>query len=135
MTQILLVTPEKHMLNDLEPSLSEYKINSQWTDTAKKALALIAGQKFDTVITSELLPDMTGKNLVEAVITVNAMINCVVLSTLSKEDFHEAYEGLGVLMQFPVKPGKDDIKKLLDHLVRIRRISTPKTRQTGETNP
>ncbi|MFA5902488.1 MAG: response regulator [Desulfobacula sp.] len=123
MNQILLVSPEKNHFKDLEPSFSENKIETQWTDTAKKALTLLAGQKFDLVITHEQLPDMTGKKLVENVITLNAMMNCVVLSALSKEDFHETYEGLGVLMQFSLTPGKDEVKKLQDHLDLIRRIS------------
>jgi len=123
MTQILLVSPEKNRLNDLESSFSEYKITVQWTNTAEKALLLLAGQKFDLVITHEQLPDMTGRKLVENIIAFNAMLNCVVLSALSKEEFHEAYEGLGVLMQFPLTPGKDEVIKLQDHLDRIRRIS------------
>ncbi len=123
MTQILLVSPEKNSFKDLESPFSENKATSQWTDTAEKALSMLAGQKFDLVITHEQLPDMTGRKLVEKIITLNAMLNCVVLSALSKEDFHEAYEGLGVLMQFPLMPGKNEAEALFDHLARIRRIS------------
>ncbi len=123
MAQILLVSPEKSKLKDLESSLPEYRIDAQWTGTAENALRLLAGQEFDLVITHEQLPDMTGKKLVENIITFNAMLNCVVMSSLSKEEFHEAYEGLGVLMQFPLTPGKEEIGKLLDHLDRIQKIS------------
>ena len=123
MTQILLVSPEKNSFKDLEPAISENSNTVQWTDTGEKALHLLAGQKLDLVITHEQLPDMTGRKLVENIIAFNAMLNCVVLSALSKEEFHEAYEGLGVLMQFPLTPGKEEILKLQDHLDRIRRIS------------
>ena len=109
MANILIVSPEKNSFQDLESSFSEYNITAEWTDTAEKALRLLAGQKFDLVITHEQLPDMTGRKLVETIITLNAMLNCVVLSALSKEEFHEAYEGLGVLMQFPLTPGKEEM--------------------------
>ena len=35
-------------------------------------------------------------------------------------DFHEASEGLGILMQLPVDPGKKEADQLLDHLKRIK---------------
>lgn len=123
MNQILLVGPEKNSFKDLNASFSENQITTLWTDTAGKALALVAGKKIDLVIIHEQVPDMTAKKLVENLITLNAMMNCVVLSAMSDEDFHEAYEGLGVLMRFPLIPGKAEAKKLQDHLARISRIS------------
>jgi hypothetical protein len=47
------------------------------------------------------------------------MINCAAISSLSHKDFHEASEGLGVLMQLPESPGRDDAAKLLEHLKTI----------------
>lgn len=135
MARILLVSSEKNRLKDLESSLPEHKIDAQWTDTAENALRLLAGQTFDLVIIHEQLPDMTGRKLVENIITLNAMLNCVVMSALSKDEFHEAYEGLGVLMQFPLTPGKEEIGKLMDHLTRIQRISDGMKRSKGAENP
>ena len=123
MTQILLVSPEKNNFKDLDASFSENNITVQWTDTAKNAISILSQRKFDLILLHEQLQDMTGRKLVETIITINAMLNCVVLSALSKEDFHEAYEGLGVLMQFPLDPGKNEADALFNHLTRIRRIS------------
>lgn len=135
MNRILLVSPEKEIFKTLELSFSENEFTTEWTDTAGKALHLLTGKKFDLVILHEQLPDMTGRKLVEAVITLNAMMNCVVLSSLSEEDFHEAYEGLGVLMRFPLMPGKEEGDKLQDHLARIRRISNQKQEIKGDRIP
>jgi DNA-binding NtrC family response regulator len=135
MNQILLVGPEKNSFKDINASFSENKITPLWTDTAEKALVLVAGKKFDLVIIHEQVPDMTAKKLVENIITLNAMMNCVVLSAMSDEDFHEAYEGLGVLMQFPLTPGKAEAKKLQDHLARIRRILASDKPVKGDRNP
>ena len=126
--QTLLVGPEKNNFKNLESSFSENKITTQWANTAEKALALVAEKKIDIAIIHEQLPDMTAKKLVENIITLDAMMNCVVLSAMSDEDFHEAYEGLGVLMRFPLMPGKAEVKKLQDHLALINRIA-------GQANP
>ena len=48
------------------------------------------------------------------------MINCAVVSTLSSADFHEASEGLGILMQLPAEPGKKEADQLLEHLKKIQ---------------
>jgi DNA-binding NtrC family response regulator len=125
MTHILLVSPEKNLFKDLISSFSENQIIPQWTNTAKKATDLLSKEKFDLILVHEQLPDMTGRKLIEAIITINPMINCVVLSDVSKETFHEMYEGLGVLMQFPLKPGKKEADALFKHLNHIRRLSNP----------
>ncbi|MCD4677860.1 MAG: response regulator [Desulfobacula sp.] len=130
MIHILLVSREKNVFKELETAFSKNKITAEWTDSAQKALSMLSKEKFDLFITHEQLPDMTGRDLVEKVVFINAMMSCVVLSALSHKDFHEAYEGLGVLMQFPLEPGKKQVQDLLDHLNRIAliasRTSTPK---------
>lgn len=103
-------------------------------DTAGKTLSILSKGKFDLIILHEQLPDMTGRELAEKIITQNAMLNCVVLSALSKEDFHEAYEGLGVLMQFSLLPGKDEAQALMDHLAHIGRISEQVNKIKGGRN-
>jgi PleD family two-component response regulator len=123
MTHILLVSPERKIFKDLEPALVQDKFSIDWTDTGEKALSKFGEEKFDLFITHEVLPDMTGRNLVEKALFVNAMMNSVVLSPLSHDDFHDTYEGFGVLMQFPPVPGKKNAQALLEHLNRIAGIA------------
>jgi len=47
------------------------------------------------------------------------MTNCVATSALSPEDFHETFEGFGVLMQLPLKPNTQDAQNLVTHLNKI----------------
>jgi hypothetical protein len=49
----------------------------------------------------------------------NAMINLAVVSSLSHEDFHEASEGLGILVQLPPSPGEEDGSKLFETITQI----------------
>ncbi|MBU8848506.1 MAG: response regulator [Desulfobacterales bacterium] len=130
---ILLVSREKSVFKKFEAEFPENKITAEWTDTAEKALSRLFKEKFDLFITDEQLPDMSGRDLVEKVLFKNAMMNSVVLSALSHKDFHEAYEGLGVLMQFPLVPGKKQVQDLLDHLNRIARIASRTSKPIGET--
>ena len=132
MIQVLLVSREKSVFKELETAFSENKITTKWTDSAQKALSMLSKEKFDLFITHEQLPDMTGRDLVEKVVFINAMMNSVVISALPHKDFHEAYEGLGVLMQFPLEPGKEQVQDLLDHLNRIARIASQTSKPKGE---
>ena len=127
MANILLVSQKNTVFNKIEVAFSKDKINTQWVDSAQKALSTLSNKKFDLFIISEELSDMTGRELIEKALFQDAMMNSVVLSQLSHKDFHEAYEGLGVLMQFPLEPEMQDVENLMDHLDRINKIA-------GETN-
>jgi DNA-binding NtrC family response regulator len=132
MTHVLLVSQEKNNFSELETAFSKNNVTTEWTDTAQNALSKLSEEKFDLFITHEHLSDMTGRKLIENVLFKNAMMNCVVLSALDHKDFHEAYEGLGVLMQFPLVPGKEQAQNLLDHLSHIARISNQTSKPKGE---
>jgi ActR/RegA family two-component response regulator len=47
---------------------------------------------------------------------LNAFIHTAILSDLSEAAFHEASEGLGVLMKLPMKPGAGDAELLMAKL-------------------
>jgi len=132
MIHVLLVSREKDTFKELETAFLKNNITAQWADTGQKALSQISKENFDLFITEELLTDMTGRELIEKILFKNAMMNSVVLSALSPEDFHEAYEGLGVLMQFPLTPGSQQARNLLDHLNRIARIADGTSRPEGD---
>jgi len=132
MIHILLVSLERSVFKVLEAAFPENEITTEWTDSAQDALSRLSEGEFDLVITEEHLPDMTGKEFIEQVLFKDAMINSVVLSALSHEDFHETYEGFGVLMQFPLAPGKEQAQDLLAHLKRIAGIASRTNKPKGE---
>jgi DNA-binding NtrC family response regulator len=134
MVNILLVSQEKTVFKKVEAAFSKDKINTQWVDSAQKALSTLSNKKFDLFIISEDLSDMTGRQLIEKALFQDAMMNSVVLSQLSHKDFHEAYEGFGVLMQFPLEPEMQDVANLMDHLDRINKIAGKTNSVKGEKN-
>lgn len=83
------------------------------------ALDYLSKNNFDLAVTAKTLSDMTGIEFIEKLVTINPMINTAVASDLSKKDFHEATEGLGVLMSIPLKAGAKDADGLLDYLYKI----------------
>ncbi|MEN8212452.1 MAG: hypothetical protein ABFR31_12100 [Thermodesulfobacteriota bacterium] len=134
MVNILLVSQEKTVFKKIEAAFSKDKITTQWVDSAQKALSTLSHKKFDLFIISEELSDMTGRELIEKALFQDAMMNSVVLSQLSHKDFHEAYEGLGILMQFPLEPEMQDVQNLMDHLERIDKIAGETNSLKGEGN-
>lgn len=124
MKQAVFVRRDKAQFKGLEPMLVQHSIEIKWCATGKELLSLIAdtpkGTWIDIAIMEEDLPDMNAKALVEAVVTQSPMTNCAITGTMDKTQFHDLYEGYGVLMQLPVQPGQDDARNLEDQLKKIR---------------
>ena len=87
--------------------------------TSCSPLAAAHANDLHLVIIDSGLPDTTPYDLVQKLLTVNAMVNTAVVSPLSEEEFHEATEGLGILVRLPLQPGKDEAANLLRRLRRV----------------
>mmetsp|Transcript_4917 Transcript_4917/g.2741 ORF Transcript_4917/g.2741 Transcript_4917/m.2741 type:complete len:123 (+) Transcript_4917:8133-8501(+) len=122
MTFVLLISPTKTSLFNLAATLEDNNIYVAWAESGSIAFSMISEKTFDLVITDESLGDMTSLEFAKKLVTVNPMINCAVVSSLSSEDFHEASEGLGILMQLPPQPDKIHTENLLQHLNNILNI-------------
>jgi len=116
MIHILLVSLDKNSLSDLKTGLEKNGAQTTWVESCGELLSRVKKEKFDLIITDEKLPDMNGIECIKKLILFNPLLNCAAISSLSPTDFHEASEGLGILMQLPKKPGKEDGIKLLYHL-------------------
>ena len=123
--QILLAGRNEATLSDLNAALAEKQVQTEWAKSGSDAIARIAEEKFDLVITDENLGDMTGLECIRKIVRRNPMINSAAVSTLMPDNFHEASEGLGVLMQLPAKPGQTQAAELLEKLKHILDIAAP----------
>lgn len=119
MIQALLVSSSRDSFSCLDSIFTENEVRAVWTESGGDALSMISNQSFDLIIADETLRDMTGLDLAKKSISINPMLNIAIVSALSSHDFHEASEGLGILMQLPPVPKKSDAKKLLKHLNNI----------------
>jgi two-component SAPR family response regulator len=119
LTQALLVTTDKNNLADLSIGLDLPDGAILWASSMDEAMEIITNKTVDLVVTDETLGDMTGLAFVEKLVKINPMINCAAVSALSKSDYHEASEGLGILMQLPPQPSQSDGQALMAYLKKI----------------
>jgi len=123
MHRLLLVTPSKDSLSLLASTLAAQDgVDLSWAQSGGKALDMIADTAFDLVVTDERLGDMTGLELAARLISINPMVNCAAVSSLSPEDFHEASEGLGLMDPLPPRPGKEEADNLLQRLIDLKKL-------------
>jgi len=119
MMNILLASRDKTSMSAFKAGLEEDDVQTAWAESGSYGLSMIAERNFDLVVTDENLGDMTGLEFIKTIIAQKPMVNCAAVSSLLPDDFHEASEGLGILMQLPVRPGKENAEELLRHLKNI----------------
>jgi len=119
----LVVSPNRDSLSVFAATLKSHNdVDLFWVESGGMALETLSDTNFDLVVTGEKLGDMTGFELAGKLISVNPMINCAVMSDLSPEDSHEAREGLGLMAQRPVQPGKEKTEELLQRLKNLKNL-------------
>ncbi len=123
MRRVVFLSRDKDQFVEIERMLIRRELNIEWAGTGKDLLSLLSdtskNQSIDLLIMEETVEDAKARSLVESVIAKSPMTNCVVAGSLEKEEFHDLYEGYGVLMQVPLRPAKKDAKKLVTHLDKI----------------
>lgn len=119
MTQVLIVTAHETNLADLARGMQIPDSAIHWASTGNQALEMIKHRPADLVVTDEQLNDMSGLALVEKLVKLNPTINCAAVSSLSTSAYHDASEGLGILMQLPVRPSQADGKTLMAYLKKV----------------
>ena len=124
MIKILLVTSEKEPFSEFAGVLKQKdEVELSQAATGQEALEAISGNPVDLVVVNENIGDMTGIEFMKKLLMINPMINCAAVSSLSHEEFHEASEGLGVLMQLPVNPGEFEAKDLLKRIKNLKDLT------------
>ena len=121
MIKLLIVTPDKETFHNFTSAIIKNDVvELTWAATGQEALEAISGNPVDLVIVNENIGDMTGIEFMKKLLPINPMINCASVSPLPPEEFHEASEGLGVLVQLPVDPGKFEAEDLLKRLKNLK---------------
>ena len=121
MIRILLLTPYRKSLSEWASVMEKNDdVELTWAESGQNALDMLSETPVDLVVADKELGDMTGLEFAEKLLRVNPMINSAVLSSLPSDEFHEASEGLGVLVQLPVDPGKFEAEDLLKRLKNLK---------------
>lgn len=120
MSRILIVGGDTVAMADFTKALQRRNGNRvSWTYSGREALSIINREKIDTVVVDEKLPHDDSFDLVGELIKANPMVNCAMVSSLPVAEFHDAAEGLGVLIQLPPQPGAQHAEKMLELLESI----------------
>lgn len=120
MVNILLLSDDVGNFAGLETGLKRYEnTNCFRAETSQLALELISEKAIDLVIVDDTFADASGIDFVKQLVSENPMTNCALVSSLSEKAFHEATEGLGILMQLPRQPGEKQAQLLMDTLYKI----------------
>jgi hypothetical protein len=98
-------------------------------DSAAETLKAVDAGGIDLVVVGQSLADTSPVDCITRLVRQNAMINCTMISAMEQDAFHEATEGLGILMQLPPNPSSDDAAVLLD---KIESLSSLLNGEAGE---
>ena len=102
---VLIVHPRAGELTDFVAALQrEPGLRLSIVDSAEAGLVAARRDSPHQVLLPEDLPVRNAKTYLTELLQVDAMINTAVCSPRSETDFHEFYEGLGVLLQLPELP-------------------------------
>ncbi|NLD37210.1 MAG: response regulator [Desulfatiglans sp.] len=125
MLRLMLVSKNADSFSNFIAVLKENGSNEVlYSGSGEEALRIIKQKPFDLVIMDEDVADMSGLELARKLITVSPLTNCVAVSSLSEEDFHEASEGLGLMTHLPLNPGRAEAERLLKNLRQIKGLES-----------
>jgi DNA-binding response OmpR family regulator len=114
---ILMVTTDRSRFIPLAEMLKQtVPTDISWAGSGQDALSAAKSIKPLLAVVDDPLPDMSGLHFVQELMKINALISTAVVSLLPPEDFHEASEGLGVLVQLPAIPRREDGERILSGL-------------------
>ena len=119
MIKIMLAGRDQSALAVFRSGLAKSDVHISRAESGGIGLFMISEDNFDLVVADENLGDMSGLDFISAIVSKRPMINCAAISSLPPEDFHEASEGLGILMQLPPNPGQAHADRLLEQLEAI----------------
>lgn len=126
MYRVVMVSSKPAPLSALSSALEVgNRLTVEWADSREHALTLAAGKPPDLMIVDETPGGSADLELVRDIMHCNALINVAVISHLPEEEFHEAAEGLGVLMQLPPEAGAEEARAVLSRLNQMGYLTNP----------
>ncbi|MGC9194975.1 MAG: response regulator [Syntrophobacteraceae bacterium] len=124
MLHILLVTARKDRMQAFIDGISrESEVQLELATAGSQALEMVRSACPDLVIVDSTSEKLDAPDMVRRIIGVNAMANTAVVSSLSEAEFHDKYEGLGILSRLPEEPGGNDAKSLVQKLRKLMGIN------------
>ena len=119
--KVLLASPRLDALQALTEGLAARdQVTLETVDSGEKALGLIKPGAYDLAVLDDQLSDPPLDRLLAGVLGADAFINMAVISELPEEEFHEVYEGFGLLAGLSPAAGRAELDDLLARLAAVR---------------
>lgn len=126
MVKIIIVTEHRDRFASLVEGLqSESDCTVGWIDSQEEAQSTVSSSPPDVMIVDEKVGVVSNLELAHGLVMANPMVHLALVSSLSHNDFHEASEGLGVLVQLAPGCGKNDASKLVEAFRRVTSFMNP----------
>jgi len=120
MKHILLITSRENQFSEFMDGLTrEETVEIATVVSSDEAIDSLSGSMLDLVIIDEIVNGISGMKIARDILMKNAMLNQVLVSSLSPEEFHEASEGLGIMAQLPPEPDAAQAKHVLEILKKM----------------
>lgn len=116
MPEVMIVTSRPDAWSGFAEALAaDTGANVSWAKDGPKAMERMKQVTVDLAVLDQ---ETTGpaKEMIRALLEVSALTHTATVSALSDSQFHEAFEGLGVLARLPLDPGADEAKDLATRL-------------------
>lgn len=88
----------------LMPFVQGLGLDMTWTEAPEEILEQASDAPWVLVVIDALMPTLDYRQLLMDLLQVNAMLNTVVLTTMTSTEFHDHSEGLGVLCAVEPEP-------------------------------
>ncbi len=133
MISILAVGKESDAMAGLISVIGRYPgIEISGPEPVDHAFDMISTRPYDLLIVEEELGDMTGIAFIKKLLSTNPFINTALISSLPPDDFHQATEGLGVLMHLTRKPDAEQSAILVKKLRKVLSLTGKLETETGD---
>jgi len=96
------------------------------------ALAFLRQSPTDLVVIDQQLDGASGIAFAKVLVKAHPLVNTAIVGTLDEESFHQATEGLGVLMQLSPASAGAEVERILAVLSRIGTLLQPAGGETGQ---
>ena len=117
---IVLFAPSLDPASDFITTLADSdEVRVTTVATAEEMLHLVRQQSPALVILEEGIDVRKALDLVIDILSINAMVNTTMITTMDPESWHEKSEGLGMLEPLPNPPSAADARKLLATLGKL----------------
>ncbi|WP_161629981.1 response regulator transcription factor [Desulfogranum mediterraneum] len=122
----LLVYKEQSNFQVFKEVLAQHP-NISLEETDDPAAALQRGQEgqAEVIVVDEALSNGSGIQFIEQLVKLNPMVNTALVSGLGPGKFHEATEGLGILVQLSPVPGQKDAEYFMEKLAKVALLLEP----------